>query len=115
MIPALHLLYQDDTYLRKERFELLIEELLARYGTRLYSPLVNYLSRADEINPTASYPLKSRRALKLATSWPDNLLRPLCRSALASGWREVDHWCMQGKSWRESVLAEFADSPYHPL
>ena len=112
MLPLLRLLYEmEDESAPDEGTP--VDELLARYGERLYAAAVHCMIRPESKKkgrPTAYSPALFR----LIGTWPRSLAEPLFRAALESGWNDSVRF-LPDAGWARDLRAVFKDSPYGAL
>ncbi len=109
MLPLLRLLYETEGGLVPDNGTP-VEELLARYGERLYAAAVYCMIRPESIKldrPTAYSPTLFR----LIGTWSRSSAEPLFRAALESGWNDCVRF-LPNAGWARDLTAVFKDSPY---
>ena len=109
MRPLLRLLYETEGEPGPDQGTPL-EELLARYGERLYTAAVHCMIRPESAKmdrPTAYSPTLFR----LIGTWPRSSAEPLFRAALESGWNDSVRF-LPDAGWARDLKAAFRDSPY---
>jgi len=89
-----------------------VEDLLYRYGTRLYPAAIEYLCHPKQ-DTQESETLPYQIIFKLIGTWPRKYAEPLFRGAFESGWNDCAGF-LPSEPWAENLLAVFADSPYGP-
>ena len=109
MLPLLRLLYETEHAPAPDKGTR-VDEMLARYGERLYAAAVRCMIRPESIkmdNPTAYSPALFR----LIGTWPRSSAEPLFRAALESGWNDCVRF-LPDAGWARDLRAVFGDSPY---
>ncbi len=109
MLPLLRLLYETEDEPAPDKGTP-VDELLARYGERLYAAAVHCMMRPDSTKmdrPTAYSPALFR----LIGTWPRSSAEPLFRAALESGWNDCVRF-LPDTGWAQDLRAVFRDSPY---
>lgn len=109
MLPLLRLLYETEDEPAPDKGTP-VDELLARYGERLYAAAVHCMMRPDSTKmerPTAYSPALFR----LIGTWPRSAAEPLFRAALESGWNDCVRF-LPDTGWAQDLRAVFRDSPY---
>ena len=90
-----------------------VMDLFKRYGQRLYPAVVEYLQNPHKYPPKDPHLVFNQDLFELIATWPQQYAEPLFRSAFASGWNEAAKVLPQ-TDWAETLIREFADSPYDP-
>ncbi len=109
MLPLLRLLYEMENEPAPDK-ETPVDELLARYGERVYAAAVYCMMRPESTEPdrfTAYLPALFR----LIGTWPRSSAEPLFRAALESGWNDCARF-LPDAGWARDLRAVFRDSPY---
>ena len=109
MLPLLRLLYETEGEPAQDDGTP-VEELLARYGERLYAAAVHCMIRPESTKtdrPTAYSPALFR----LIGTWPRSSAEPLFRAAIESGWNDSVRF-LPDAGWAQDLKAVFGDSPY---
>ena len=99
-----------------------VDELLARYGDRLYAAAVHAMNRPESAataGPAAPdepagppWPCAYSPALfRLIGGWPRSSAEPLFRAAFESGWNDCARFLPES-AWARDLKAVFRDSPY---
>ncbi|SVC14781.1 uncharacterized protein METZ01_LOCUS267635 [marine metagenome] len=89
-----------------------VEDLLYRYGARLYPAVIEYLCHPEQYTQE-SETLPYQTIFKLIGTWPRQYAEPLFRGAFESGWNDCAGF-LPSEPWAENLVAVFADSPYGP-
>ncbi len=109
MLPLLRLLYETEHKPVPDPGNP-IDELLARYGERLYAAAVHCMMRPESIK-MARATAYSAALFRLIGTWPRSSAEPLFRAALESGWNDCVRF-LPDAGWARDLRAVFRDSPY---
>jgi hypothetical protein len=109
MLPLLRLLYETEMEQAPDK-GIAVDELLARYGERLYAAAVHCMIRPEstETDRSTAY---SPALFRLIGTWPRTSAEPLFRAALESGWNDCVRF-LPDAGWARDLRAVFRDSPY---
>ncbi|MXW05496.1 MAG: hypothetical protein F4Z81_10565 [Gemmatimonadetes bacterium] len=130
MAPLLQLLFKTEDEPVPDG-ETTVDELLARYGDRLYAAAVHSMNRSESSAPAGSSASDgqpepagpggpngpprpgaySPALFRLIGAWPRSSAEPLFRAALESGWNDCARFLPES-GWARDLKAVFQDSPY---
>ncbi len=109
MLPLLRLLYKTEGDPVPDNGTP-VEELLARYGERLYAAAVQIMIRPETITMDRSTAY-SPMLFRMIGTWSRSSAEPLFRAALESGWNDCVRF-LPDVGWARDLTAVFKDSPY---